>query len=305
MIIGSIIIINYNTAKITLQALESIKINIQNIKNFEIILIDNASNEVDYYELKRGVENLNLDNIQLIKSKFNLGFGGGNMLGVQYAIGEYYIFMNSDVLLKNNSPLEMIEFLKKNKNTSIVGCQAVTEKNEKFKAFDYELSLTNELFSNSTLQFLNKKKYTSRMVSATEPLQVDSVVGSLFTCVANDFDLVGGFDTNIFLYYEEKDLAFRIKKYLKKNIFLLPLTQYIHLKGRSSGSSQKMKNELKISQFYAIQKNLGSLKYIIFYIISLALFLIKSPFNKKNRAYLSLLLKGISTSQSIKHIQNK
>lgn len=300
---ASIIIINYNTANLTLQAIHSIEKQITTLENLEVIIIDNASESEDYNELKSGIDKANNDKLKLVRSKFNLGFGGGNMLGVQHAVGDFYVFMNSDVVLKEDSVSMMIDFLKKNRNTSIVGCQAVNENGQKFKGFDYGLSLVNELFSNSFLHFIDKKKYPSRIVTTKEPLFVDAVAGSLFTCLAKDFDAVGGFDTNIFLYYEEKDLAFRIKKYLKKDVYLLPFTEYIHLKGKSTKTSQKIKNELKISQFYTIQKNLGVFSYLVFYVIKLTVFLFKSPFSKKNRAYFLLLLSGISTSKSIKHQQ--
>jgi GT2 family glycosyltransferase len=246
---ASIIIINFNTANLTLQAIHSIEQHITAIENFEVIIIDNASDNEDYNDLKLGIAKLNTINIKLVKSKFNLGFGGGNMLGVQHAVGDYYVFMNSDVILKEDSVSMMIGFINTHKNTSIVGCQAVNENGQKYKGFDYGLSLANELFSNSILQFINKKKYPSRIVTTKEPLVVDSVAGSLFTCLAKDFDAVGGFDTNIFLYYEEKDLAFRIKKHLNKEVYLLPFTEYIHLKGKSSITSQKMRLSEKVFVF--------------------------------------------------------
>ena len=303
MTLASIIIINYNTAKLSIDAIESIKSKVSRLENFEIIIVDNASETSDFKELKLGIESINISKLKLIRSKFNLGFGGGNMLGVQHAVGKFYIFMNSDVVLKEDSFTPMIDFLTNNPKVSIVGCQALNEEGKKAKGFDYELSLVNELFSDSFLQLINPKKYKSRIVTTKEPINVDSVAGSLFACVATDFDLVGGFDTNLFLYYEEKDLAFRIKKNLKKEIYLLPFVQYIHLKGQSTKTSQKIRNELKISQFYAIQKNLGTIKYYTFYLFNLLIFLLKSPFNKKNRSYLILLLNGISTSKSIKHHQ--
>lgn len=300
---ASIIIINFNTANLTLQAVHSIEQHLTAVENFEVIIIDNGSDSEDYNDLKLGIDKVNTIKITLVRSKFNLGFGGGNMLGVQQAVGDYYVFMNSDVVLKEDSVSMMIDFINTHKNTSIVGCQAVNENGQKYKGFDYGLSLANELFSNSMLHFINKKKYPSRIVTTKEPMLVDAVPGSLFTCLAKDFDTVGGFDTNIFLYYEEKDLAFRIKKHLKKEVYLLPFTEYIHLKGKSTKTSQKIKNELKISQFYSIQKNLGSFSYFVFYVVSFAIFLVKSPISIKNRAYFLLLLSGISTSKSMKHQQ--
>ncbi len=141
------------------------------------------------------------------------------------------------------------------------------------------------------------------MLKNIEPAKVGAVPGSLFCCVAKDFDEVGGFDTNLFLYFEEKDLAYRITEKLKKDIYSLPYTNYIHLKGKSTGTSQIIRNEMKIAQFYVIHKNLNSFSYLLFYFYQFIIFLIKSPFSKKNRAYLILLLQGVSVAKSIKHIQ--
>lgn len=301
MITGSIIIVNYNTSGITINAINSIIEKVSNLNNYEIIVVDNASELSDFLNLKSGIDAINLSNLILIKSKFNVGFGAGNMLAVQSAKGKYYIFMNSDVLLKDDSFSSMITFLENNIAVSIVGCQAVSESGDKFKAFDYKISFLTETFSNSVLQFFNRNKYPSRRITSKEPILVDAVGGSLFTCVAKDFESVGGFDTNLFLYYEEKDLAYRIQKRLKKTIYLLPSLEYIHLKGQSCGSSQAIKNELKISQFYAVKKTLHPLKYVLFYSVNFLTFLLKSPFSKKNFAYLKLLICGISVSKSIKH----
>jgi GT2 family glycosyltransferase len=304
MKVASIIIINFNTSELTIQALKSIEKQITNPDSFEIILVDNASNIDDFHNLQEGLSILNKISIKLIRSRINVGFGAGNMMGVQKAIGTYYVFMNSDVILIEDSINTMIEFLKKNPNIAIVGCQAIDEEGKKFKCFDYGLSLPTELFGDSFLHLLNPKKYPSRMLTNSEPTNVGAVPGSLFCCVAKDFDAVGGFDTNLFLYYEEKDLAFRIVKKLKKDIYSLPYSKYIHLKGKSTQTSQVIRNEMKIAQFYVIQKNLNSFYYLLFYFFQFIVFLLKSPFSKKNRAYLILLVNGISVAKSIKHNQN-
>lgn len=303
MIQVSVIIVNYNTSNLTLNAIQSI--NEKFIKNnaCEIIIVDNASEIEDFNTLEKGLNNFETYHIKLIKSKINVGFGAGNMIGVQNASGNFYVFMNSDVILIKDTFTEMIDFLNKNTNVSIVGCQAINENGEPYKAFDYNLSLKSELFSDTFLQFLFPKSFISRIVNTKEPIKVGAVPGSLFTCVAKDFKEVGGFDTSIFLYYEEKDLAFRIQKTLEKDIYSLPYLTYIHLKGKSTKPSQKIRNEMKISQFYVIQKNLSSIKYKIFYSSQFLIFLLKSLFSAKNRSYLFLLLNGISVAKSIKHSQ--
>lgn len=299
----SVIIINYNTAQLTLNAIDSIEKHLSPIENFEIIIVDNASKTEDFSSLKNGLPKFQKAKIQLVRSRINVGFGAGNMIGVQAASGEFYAFMNSDVLLTEDSISKMVNFLKETPDACMAGCQAVDEFGKKYKAFDYKLSLASELLSHSLLHKLNPKKFPSRMSVATKPMKVGAVPGSLFVSRAEDFDAVGGFDTNVFLYFEEKDLAYRMQKKLKKNIYSLPDTTYIHLKGKSTGASQIIRNELKISQFYVIHKNLGAFRYFIFFLWNFLIFLLKSPFNKKNRNYLLLLLRGISVSKSMKHNQ--
>ena len=109
--------------------------------------MDNASEKEDFDALKNGLNSIGIGFVKLIRSTINVGFGAGNMIGVQNAIGNFYIFMNSDVLLLEDSFSEMIIFLNKNPNVSMVGCQAVNENGEPFKAFDYNLSLKSELTS--------------------------------------------------------------------------------------------------------------------------------------------------------------
>jgi len=299
----SIIIINFNTAQLTIQAIESIEKQVLSIEKHEVIVVDNASRNDDFENLKSGISSFSKARIKLIRSRINVGFGAGNMIGVQAASGDFYAFMNSDVLLTDDSISKIVSFLDQNPDASMAGCQAVDENGKKYKAFDYSLSLASELLSHSFLNKINPGKFPSRMRTANAPLNVGAVPGSLFVSRADDFDAVGGFDTNIFLYFEEKDLAYRIKKQLKKNIYSLPDTTYIHLKGKSTGASQIIRNEMKISQFYVIHKNLGALPYFIFYMVNFLIFLVKSPFNNKNRNYLLLLLGGISVAKSMKHNQ--
>ena len=302
MSLNSLIIINYNNANLTIQTLESIYKHKHN-EQIEVILIDNASKFDDYTIIKNYALDHQELNIVLYRSRINVGFGAGNMLGVNFAKGKYYTFINNDVIIIEDTFTKLTSFLEQNNDVAIVGCQAIDENNVKYKTFDYQLSLATELFSSSFLHFISKKKYPERLAQFSEPTQVGAVPGSLFTCRATDFDAVGGFDTSIFLYYEEKDLSFRIHKQLGKKTFSIPNVNYIHLKGQSTGKSINIRKELKISQFYCIRKNLGFFNYQIFFLINFLIFLIKSPFSKKNFSYLKLVLIGIPTSKSLKHNQ--
>jgi GT2 family glycosyltransferase len=93
----SIIIINYNTFELTCKCIQSIY-DKSTVVSFEIILVDNASIECDASLFKQ-----QYPEIILIKSDKNLGFAGGNNLGIQQAKGEYILLLNSDTELLNNA----------------------------------------------------------------------------------------------------------------------------------------------------------------------------------------------------------
>lgn len=298
---ASVIIINYNTAALTIQCIQSFY-TFYSDSSFEIIIVDNASNSSDYQLLKNELNN-KYPFIKLIRSRINLGFGGGNMLGVQHATTPFYAFVNSDVIFVEDCMFPMLQFLNNNPQVSIVGCNSIDEHKKPHKPFHYKLDLWSELFGDAFLHAFAPKKYISRKKNYTHAIRVGSFQGSFFIARAHDFNAVGGFDTNLFLYYEEKDLSYRIEKQLKKQIFLLPQYQHIHLQGKSTPPSFLIRKELKISQFYTIKKHLPCIVYHIFYSIQLLQCLIKGIFSSKNRKYTVLLLKGISVTESLKHQQ--
>ena len=96
----SFITINYNSSQYTISLVESIIKNSSDIL-YEIIIVDNASKKDDLFKLKNFVSDK--INIKLIENSINSGFASGNMLGINYAKGKYYFFINNDCILLNNT----------------------------------------------------------------------------------------------------------------------------------------------------------------------------------------------------------
>jgi GT2 family glycosyltransferase len=86
----SIIIVNYNTFELTCACIRSIKTFTKSVR-YEIILVDNASTEVDPEQFL-----LRFPDIILIKSGANNGFAKGNNAGLEYAQGQTVLLLNSD-----------------------------------------------------------------------------------------------------------------------------------------------------------------------------------------------------------------
>lgn len=292
----SIIIINYNTAQLTYECVQSI-FKFERNSNFEIVIVDNASQKDDYQNLDRLLVGFN--NIKIVRSKINLGFGGGNMLGIQHASGDFYCFLNSDTLFIEPIFNDLISFAKTKNDFGVAGIQILDA--------DQKESISFRYFEGIRYKILGKKLVESPQdkinVSNKTPFKVDFVIGSLMFFKKEAFDCIGGFDTNIFLYYEETDVCIRLKKAGFKTYFL-PKPKYIHLEGKSSNPNLVLKLEHWISYFYVTRKNFGLCSYFVLKYYHLLIYMFKAPFKKKNRfVFFGMLKMNESLALSLKHKQ--
>ena len=153
------------------------------------------------------------------------------------------------------------------------------------------------------LELINSKKYPNRKKEYPEPIAVNYVQGSFMFIRCADFNAVGGFDTNLFLYYEETDLCKRIEKSLGKSCWLVPEAHYVHHHGASTPSSILIKTELKISLLYIIRKHYGYLPFV-FLLNYLRLNYSLSLLIKPKYGYLfKTLWAGAPLSSSLRHRQ--
>lgn len=118
----SIIIVNYNTKRLTCQCIDSIIEKTEGV-SFEIIVVDNNSTDGSQ-------ELLSHDNrIVFIEAGENLGFGKANNLGFKKSTGKYLFFLNSDTILLNNALLYFFDFYESFKGRiGGVGCLLENDK---------------------------------------------------------------------------------------------------------------------------------------------------------------------------------
>lgn len=107
----SIITINYNGLKDTCALIESIPFN----DKMEVIVVDNASKKDEASEIEQRFPNVNV-----IRSEKNLGFAGGNNLGIRAAHGKYLFIINNDTIFKDFNVLALIDRLESSPSIGIV-----------------------------------------------------------------------------------------------------------------------------------------------------------------------------------------
>lgn len=266
----SIIIVNYNTLKMTCECINSIFAKTQGIE-FEVILIDNASKDGSKEFFERD------DRIKYIYNEENLGFGKANNIGIKHAQGEYLFLLNSDTLFLNNVLLFFLEQEQKLGGNSVLGTwllnadHKVTHSYGRFPCIKSELNIALRVYFDRLPLYKGISRFSE--IQSTSNMPVDYIVGAdLFVprCV---IERTGDFDENFFMYYEETDLQRRMSK-IGINRVLIPGPQIVHLEGKSQNKKHiANKKNLKksilttTSMLLYLKKYSSSLSYNLFKIM--------------------------------------
>ena len=293
------ILINYNSAAFTKNCIESILAYTDKNIDLQIVVIDNASALDDFKMLENYCSNHAFSSLELIRNNINVGFGAGNMLGVHYSNADYLAFINNDSVFTSDCLQIILDAMKSNPEFGICGPLAYKEDGKLLPTIDHFASPARELIGRKFLEKINPGKYPNRKTIYTEPKRAQFVSGSFMVVKASDFNAVGGFDTNIFLYYEETDLC---KRLLKNNKFayLIPQATFIHYHGMSTEKSVAIKKELKISLLYVIRKHYGWLAHKFLLGFLTVRYFFSSLFKPKYWPLFYVLLIGAPLSASLK-----
>jgi len=234
----SIVIINYNTRKITYQCLEAIYKSFRSYKSnaepsFEIILIDNASDKDDsaIYFAEYSKKHRN---IIFVANPTNGGFGPANNQGVKLAQGHYIFLLNSDTIVLKDAIQKLFAFYKKNENTKHFIGPKLLNKDMTSQASAASFYTLPVIFGSL---FLRGDYWGLTRSSPKEMRRVDWVSGAAIMTKKEYFEKAGGFDETLFMYMEEVDLLYRAKK-LGMNAYFYPKVKIVHL-GSASSNGKK------------------------------------------------------------------
>jgi GT2 family glycosyltransferase len=236
----SIIIINYNTFRLTLNCIQSVYDKVSGLQ-YEIILVDNASSENDPDLFLEKFPEINL-----VKSSVNLGFAGGNNLGIKNSHGKYILLLNSDTELINNAPGICYDYMQQHTDVGLTTCQLlypdgrIQHNCRKFRTISWELS---EIFP--FFRLLPKQKQGKLMLHRyfdhRSVAECDWVWGTFMLFPSSIIEQLPGkkLPEDFFMYGEDILWCWEFKKRRYKIIFL-PDAKVMHIhKGSTS------KNKLK------------------------------------------------------------
>jgi GT2 family glycosyltransferase len=277
----SIIIVNFNNRIYLLKTLESL-FQDSNASEYEIIVVDNASDDDSVEAVQRNFPKANVVSLQE-----NLGYARANNRGVEQASGPYLLFLNNDTYVPEGTIGKLLDIKKDHPEYGIVAPFICNADKSPQLSWGKDLHLLSEVFLKffaekwHRRQFMKKKGRMSR--------DVDWVSGACFMIARSLYQQVGGFDEKFFLYVEDADLGKRIRR-LGRKIHVTSEAQIIHYLGQSVAKIPgKALLEAKRSQLYYYCKHnsrwaLGVLKYylLIRFGLKRQLSLVKNDTETKN-----------------------
>lgn len=241
----SVILVSYNTADLTLQSLTHLSLSRGfQTGEIEVIVVDNHSldNTVELIKAK-------YPTVNLIESQSNLGFGAGNNLGVKAASGQYLFFLNTDAFVEPDSLKMLYDSLLSDSSVSAVAPLLTNADGSLQQSVGYFPSLPRLMAWMWWWDKLPLIKlafptpyHAYDLTNYDSGLRPDWLMGAAFLLRKVDFDSITGFDPSIFMYGEEVELFFRLKKHLPTlTPKLLPNIRVKHLGGSSSDKASVSK----------------------------------------------------------------
>ncbi len=219
----SIIIPSWNTKGLLRNCLKSLG------SNWEVIIVDNGSTD----GTMRMIEE-EFPKTILIKNKKNLGYGAANNQGMKKAKGDYLLLLNSDTIIKDKAPLLMANYLKNHPQVGVVGCRLLNK--------DGSLQPSAGPFPSLKIAaiMLFFEHWLGDLVRSSfeKTREVDWVMGAALMIKRDILSRAGFMDEGLFMYMDEVEWAYRIKKAGYKVVFY-PKAQIIHLGWGSSKSGRR------------------------------------------------------------------
>ena len=247
----SIITVNYNGLNDTCALIDSITFN----EDMEVIVVDNGSikNEANLLQTK-------YPHIKAIRSEQNLGFAGGNNLGIKAAKGKYLYLINNDTFFKDFNPQVLIKRLESSPILGMV-CPKIrfAWDNNPIQFAGYT-PLSPITIRNKSIGFgeEDKGQYDS-------PRQTTYAHGAAMMIKREVIDKVGLIPECYFLYYEELDWSMMITR-AGYDIWYEPTCTIYHKESQSTGQSSPLRTYyITRNRLLLVKRNFKGLKKYLAY----------------------------------------
>ncbi len=232
----SIAIVNWNTRDLLRDCLTSISSPVGSPDLVEIIVVDNASTDGSADMVAKS-----FPNVRLIQNDTNVGFTKGVNQAFLASAGKYFLLLNSDAFQKDDAISRCARYLDKRPDVAVLGCRIEypdgSTQSSCFRFTSLRGIILTALYLSQTFKhsyYLNWDRYGC--FEWDDPREVDCVMGSFMMVRRSIIEGNVLLDSGYFMYGEEKDLCFRLRRRGYKTIFYPHAIVVHHHFGSSSKS---------------------------------------------------------------------
>lgn len=247
----SIIIVNWNTREMLLDCLDSIA---SNAGECEVVVVDNASVDGSAEAVRN-----QFPNVKIIQCAENLGYARATMAGFRASAGNYVLFLNSDTVVLSGAVTHLVEFLEERSKVAACGPRLVkTDGMIQPFAFGRDPTFCYLLARACAQLGLRAPLHDW---GTCEILSVDWVSGACLIVRRSAFEQVAGFDERMFLYFEDNDLCFRLRR-AGWEVIYNPQVEIMHVGGASPCGNDLRRKYYDESLLYFYSKHYSFRKWM-------------------------------------------
>lgn len=254
MVTVSIIILSYNTKDLLARCLESLFKNVREVSH-EVIVVDNNSSDGSADFVKKQFKK-----VTVIENTENVGFAKGINSGAEHAKGTYLLFLNSDTEMVDSSLSELVTYLDQHQDAGVVGGLLTNIDGTVQRSYGSFYHLPSVI-----LMIFGGEKLEIAAHSHSKIQEVDWVSGGFFLTRAHLFNELSGFDEHFFMYIEDMEFCYRVKKAGYKVVFA-PFSRVLHV-GHASASRSFAIVQIYKGLLYFYKKHKNILEYNILKVI--------------------------------------
>ncbi len=254
----SIITVNFNQTEVTCALLESIRR--QDYQAVEIIVVDNGSQDDP-----ESLLTTRYPEIRYVRSETNLGFAGGNNLGLQETTGEFLFFVNNDAEITAGCVTRLVDLLRQKPDAGVVS---------PLICYFPPPGQKTEIIQYAGMTAVHAITARNRLIGHLEtdhgqynqPLPTAYAHGAAMMVPRKIVDQVGPMSTSFFLYYEELDWCERIRR-AGYSVWIEPRARVYHKESLTVKTLGALKTYyLHRNRIYFMRRNYGGWKLALFYV---------------------------------------
>lgn len=225
----SVVYVNWNTRALLADSLESLYRHAPE-RPMQVVVVDNGSTDgtVAWLEQEH-------PQVEVVALPENVGFGVANNCGFERATGDYLLCLNTDTIVLPTTVTGLAAVLDQQTDIGCVGARHLNEDRSLQRSMDSFPNLEADFL---TLTELHRLQVVTRYLARRhawwgrhdEPRRVDWVNGACMMVRRQVLDEVGGFNPKFFIYGEEQDWCFRMRR-AGWRVSFVPDAEVVHLGG--------------------------------------------------------------------------